>query len=85
MVGAGAGVAFERDEGTVHMGEFSRSLLLNPGVSVHTFSTFGTMGLPVPRTLTKNGIRAGEQEWCSAGEGFGSGQPGLCGKVFSTG
>lgn len=41
---------------------------------------------PAPLTaLTKNGMGVGEEKWCGAGEDFGSGQPGLCGKVISAG
>lgn len=41
--------------------------------------------LPGLGALTKNKTGAGEQERCGASEGFGSGQPGVCGKVLSTG
>lgn len=41
--------------------------------------------LPGLSALTKNRMGAGEQERCGASEGFSSGQPGVCGKVLSTG
>lgn len=78
------GGGIERGKGTVHRVNVHLPFLLTLEY-LFTFGTSGTPDLPAPRTLTENGLGVGEQERRGAGEGFGGGQPGLCGKVFSTG